>query len=146
MWPEVEGKTLWDMQSWNVIYFNGNYCSKESACNAGDLGSIPGLGRSPGEWKGYPLQYSWLENSMDCIVHGVTKSRTWLNNFHLHLHFQSRMSSRGSGYCGIFQCFSKHNPQTPYMLVIEISVFHSKSTEPGGSDSMILQKNSQNSQ
>ena len=39
----------------------------ESACNVGDLGSIPGLGRSPGEGKGYPLQYSGLENSMDCI-------------------------------------------------------------------------------
>ena len=49
---------------------------KESACNAGDLGSIPGLGRSPGEVKGYPLQYSGLENSMDCIVHGVAKSWT----------------------------------------------------------------------
>ena len=45
---------------------------KESACNAGDLGSIPGLGRSPGEGKGY--QYSGLENSMDCIVHRVSKS------------------------------------------------------------------------
>ena len=44
---------------------------KESACNAGDLGLILGLGRSPGEGKGYPLQYSDLENSMDCIVHGV---------------------------------------------------------------------------
>ena len=41
---------------------------KESACNEGDLGSIPGLGGSPGEGKGYPLQYSGLENSMDCIV------------------------------------------------------------------------------
>ena len=49
---------------------------KESACNAGDLSSIPGSGRSPGEGKGYPLQYSGLENSMDCIVHGVTKSWT----------------------------------------------------------------------
>ena len=49
---------------------------KESACNAGDLGSIPGLGRSPGEGKGYTLQYYGLENSMDCIVHGVAKSRT----------------------------------------------------------------------
>ena len=48
---------------------------KESACNAGDLGSIPGLGRSPGEGKGYPLQYSGLENSfMDYIAHGVAKS------------------------------------------------------------------------
>ena len=43
---------------------------KESACNVGDLGSIPGLGRPLGEGKGYPLQYSGLENSMDCIVHG----------------------------------------------------------------------------
>ena len=46
---------------------------KESTCSAGDLGSIPGLGRSPGEGKGYPLQYSGLENSMDYIVHGVAK-------------------------------------------------------------------------
>ena len=44
---------------------------RESACNAGDLGSIPGLGRSPGEGKGHPLQYSGLENSLDCVVHGV---------------------------------------------------------------------------
>ena len=56
---------------------------KESACNVGDLGSIPGLGRSPGEGKGYPLQYSGLENSMDCVVHGVAKSRTQLSDFHL---------------------------------------------------------------
>ena len=55
---------------------------KESACNAGDLGSVPVLGRSPGEGKGYPLQYSGLENPMDCIVHGVAKSQTWLSNFH----------------------------------------------------------------
>ena len=57
---------------------------KESSCNAGDLGSIPGLGRSPGEGKGYPLQYSGLENSMDCVVHGVAKSQTGLSNFHFH--------------------------------------------------------------
>ena len=56
---------------------------KESTCDAGDLGSIPGLGRSPGEGKGYPLQYSGLENFMDCIVHGVAKSRTQLSDFHL---------------------------------------------------------------
>ena len=54
---------------------------KESACNAGDLGSILGLGRSPGEGKGYSLQYSGLENSMDCIVHGVTKNWTGLRDF-----------------------------------------------------------------
>ena len=60
---------------------------KESTCNAGDLGSIPGLGRSPGEGKGYPLQYSGLENSMDCIVQGVTKSQTQLSDFHFHFFF-----------------------------------------------------------
>ena len=49
---------------------------KESAFSAGDLGSIPGLGRSPGEANGYPLQCVGLENSMDCIVHGVAKSQT----------------------------------------------------------------------
>ena len=55
--------------------FPGGSDGKESACNAGDLGSSPGLGRSPGEGKGYPLQDSGLENSVDCKVHGVAKSR-----------------------------------------------------------------------
>ena len=52
---------------------NVSQVGKESACNAEDLDLIPGLGRSPREGKGYPLQYSGLENSMDCIVHGVSK-------------------------------------------------------------------------
>ena len=66
---------------WNIIQgFSCGSAGKEPACNVGDLGSIPGLGRSPGEGKGYPLQYSGLENSMDCIVHGVAKSWTWLSN------------------------------------------------------------------
>ena len=54
----------------------GGSGGKESACNSGDLGSIPGLERFSGEGKGYPLQYSGLEKSMDSIVHGVAKSRT----------------------------------------------------------------------
>ena len=54
---------------------------EEAACKAEDLGSIPGLGRSPEEGKGYPLQCSGLENSIDCIVHGVAKSRTQLSDF-----------------------------------------------------------------
>ena len=62
-------------------YFCGS-AGKESTCNAGDLGPIPGLGRAPGEGKGYPLQYFGLENSMDCIVHGVAKSWTRLSDFH----------------------------------------------------------------
>ena len=49
---------------------------KESACNVGDLGLTPGLGRYPGEGNSYPLQYSGLENSIDCVAHGVTKSWT----------------------------------------------------------------------
>ena len=62
-----------------------NSCSsvgKESAYNAGDLGSIPGWGRTPGEGKGYPLLYSGLESPTDCIVPTVVKSRTRLSNFH----------------------------------------------------------------
>ena len=64
--------------------FPDSSVGKESACKAGPS-SIPELGRFPGEGKGYPLQYSDLENSMDCIVHGVTKSRTQLSDFHLIL-------------------------------------------------------------
>ena len=64
-----------------ILGFPGSSAGKESACNAGDLSSIPGLGRSPGEGKGYPLQYSGLKNSMDrgawsATVHCVTKSWT----------------------------------------------------------------------
>ena len=65
--------------------FPGGSAGKESACNEGDLGSIPGLGRPPGEGNGYPLQSSGLENSMDCIVHGVAKSQRRLSDFRFHL-------------------------------------------------------------
>ena len=74
--------------------FPGGSAGKESACNAGDLGLIPGLGRSPEEGKGYPLQYSGLENSMDCVDHGVPKSRTRLSDFHFH--FQKEMATHSS--------------------------------------------------
>ena len=56
--------------------FTGGSNNKESACNAGDLGPVPGLGRAPGEGKGYPLQNSGLEKSMGYIVYGVAKGRT----------------------------------------------------------------------
>ena len=62
--------------------FPGGSNGKESTCSVRDLGLVPGLGRFPGEGKGYRLQYSGLENSMDCIVHGVAKSWTWLSDFH----------------------------------------------------------------
>ena len=56
--------------------FPGGSDGKESTCNVGDMGSIPRMERSSGEGKGYPLQYSGLENSMKCIVHGVSKRQT----------------------------------------------------------------------
>ena len=59
----------------------------------GDLGSVPGLGRSPGEGIGYPLQYSGMENSMDYIVHGVPKIWTQLSNFHFHFKVDFRPKS-----------------------------------------------------
>ena len=71
---------------------------KASACSAGDLGSIPGSGRSRGEGNGNPLQYSCLENSMNggawwATVHGVTKSRTWLSYFTFFFSFTAQPSS-----------------------------------------------------
>ena len=70
-------ENFYDIPSLQLLMgFPCGSAGKESACNAGHLGSIPGLERSPGEGKGYPLQYSGLENSMDCIVHGVSKSWT----------------------------------------------------------------------
>ena len=68
--------------------FPGGSAGKESTCNAGDLGLTPGLGRFPGEGKGYPLQYSSLDNSVGCIVHGVTKSQTRLGDFHVHKYIE----------------------------------------------------------
>ena len=67
-----------------MVGFPGGSDGKESACNAGDLGLIPGSGRSPGGGHGNPLLYSYLENSMDrgvwqVTVHGVTKSQTQLS-------------------------------------------------------------------
>ena len=70
-----------------VLHFrNDSSAGKESACDVGDLGSTPGLGRSPGEGKGYPLQDSGLDNSVDHTVHGVAKSQTQVSDFHFHFH------------------------------------------------------------
>ena len=79
---------------WTALARHTDVCiqiySKESACNSGDLGLIPGSGRSPGEGKGNPLQYSCLENPMDrgawqATVHGVAKSQTRLSQLTLSL-------------------------------------------------------------
>ena len=78
------------------LSFLGGSDGKESTCNVGDLGLIPGLGRSPGEGQGYPFQYSGLENSRDCIVHGVAKSQTQLSNFHFtHMNDGKQEPSKG---------------------------------------------------
>ena len=69
------------MENLYACCFPGGSAGKESTCNVGDLGLIPGLGKSPGEGNKYLLQYSGLEKSMDCIVHGVAKSQTHLSNF-----------------------------------------------------------------
>ena len=65
---------LWQIEG-KKVGFPHSSVGKESACDAGDPGSTPGSGRSPGEGKGYPHQYSGLENSMDCIVHGSQRVR-----------------------------------------------------------------------
>ena len=75
------------LSAYLIMGFTGGSDSKESACNAGDLGSISGSGRSPGEGKGNPFQYSCLENPMDreawwATIHGVAMSRTRLTDFH----------------------------------------------------------------
>ena len=93
---------------WGHRGFPHSSVGKESTCNVGDLGSIPGLGRSPRERKGYPLQYSGLENS----VHGVAKSQTWLSHFHFHL--------------GEQRCYAYHREVTFLKNFIWICMFHSK--------------------
>ena len=79
------GKILWRRDRLRTSVFLAFPCGsagEESAGNAGDLGLIPVLGRSPGEGKDYSLLYPGQENSMDCIVHGVSKSWIWLKSVH----------------------------------------------------------------
>ena len=77
-------RSHWSNLALMHLFFLDSSVVKESACNAGDPGLIPGLGRSSGEGKSYALQYSGLENSMECMVHGVAKSQTRLSDFSLH--------------------------------------------------------------
>ena len=96
--------------------FPGGSAGKESACYVGDLGSIPGLGRSPGEGRGYPFQYSGLENSMDCIAHGVQRfGHDWVTfTFTLHRNFE------GHYLLSIYLC-ARHCSLQPYELGALIS-------------------------
>ena len=81
---KAEHKRIDAFESWclkDFLELCGS-AGKESVCSVGDVGSIPGLGRSLGEGKGYSLQYSGLDNSMNYIVHGVMKNQTQLSNSH----------------------------------------------------------------
>ena len=73
----MQGMRVWSLVG-EILGFPDSSVGKESSCNTGDPGSIPGLGRSPGEGKGYPLQYSGLENSMDC-THKESAPTEWLS-------------------------------------------------------------------
>ena len=73
----------WTTQTPVFLGFPHGLAGKDSSYSVGDLGLISGLGRPSREGKGYPLQDSGLENSVDCIVRGVTESQTQLNDFHL---------------------------------------------------------------
>ena len=97
------------------IHFPCGSAGKESACNVGDLGLIPGLGRSPGEGKGYPFQYSGLENSMDCIVQGVAKSRTQLSNFHFTCKIRGLPWRRTRGSPRSSSCLERKPPRAPQL-------------------------------
>ena len=81
-WPYSFSTLLKYLTNSAIKGFPGGSAGKDSACNVGDLGLSPGLGRSPGEGSSYPLQYSGLENSTDGIVRGVAKSQTRLSDFH----------------------------------------------------------------
>ena len=104
---------------------------KESACNLGDLDSIPGLGRSPGEGNSYPLQYSGLENSMDCVVHGVTKRRTQMSDFHFRCSCPGNPKKRGACWATIQRSHKRvgHNiatkQQRHYLLLFSSKTCYS---------------------
>ena len=89
------------MMCLGVVGFSCGSAGKESACNEGDLGSIPELGRSRGEGKGYPLQYSGLENSMDCYSPWGHKESGRLSDFHFHFSFTLVLCSLDSSCLGL---------------------------------------------
>ena len=116
-----------DEGRWEGGHFEGltaSQAGKQSACSAGGLGLIPGLGRSPRERKGYPLQYSGLENSMDCIVHGVAKSQIRLNDFHSLSHLSPLHRPRFRKKTKIFPTLQCH------MYLTWLLHLHPRSLQP----------------
>ena len=118
-------KILLSMQEvwvWSLVRKLGDFpdgsAGKQSTCNTGDLDSIPGLGRSPKEGNSYPLQDSSLENSMDCIVHGVAESQTQLSDFHFHFQgaripcasWLKKQNMKYKHYCNKFSKDFKNGP------------------------------------
>ena len=98
---------------------------KESTCNAGDLGLTPGLGRSPGEGKGYPLHYSGLENSMDCMVHEITKSQTRLSDFHFTSHNVAKINLN-KGIVTLTELYNQNEISKYFRMKVKVeSVSHS---------------------
>ena len=126
----------WLLICFTLYYILGLPCGsagKESACNAGDLGSIPGLGRCPGEGKGSPLQCSGLENSVVCNIHGAAKSLTWLSNFDSLTHSLTTTLKR-EGNTGISEIvvhtvkLTRNLPSTLMYFIWEIVVHRVKLT------------------
>jgi len=114
-WIFLTQESKWGLLHCKQILYQLSYQGNPSKMenNAGDLGSIPGLGRSPGEGKGYPLQYSGLENSVDYIVHRVAKSWTRLSDFHFqnfHAYPIRYISLQNPNLDGLYYCFpsNKH--------------------------------------
>jgi len=108
-----------------LLGFPYGSAGKESTCNAGDLGSTPGLGRSPGEGKGYPLQYSGLENSMDCIVHGITKHQTQMIDFHFTSHNVAKINLN-KGVVTLIELYNQNEISKYFRMKVNVeSVSHS---------------------
>ena len=103
-----------------TMSFPCDSAGKGSACNAGDLSSIPGLGRSPGEGKGYPLQYSGLENSTDCTVDGIAKSRIRLSDWHLCINYVEKLGFAILTFRKWFSEFQKENGKFNYIYMAKV--------------------------
>ena len=101
------------------LSFHCGPAGKESTCNVGDLGLIPGLPRSPGDGKGSPLQYSGLENSMDCILHGVTKSQIRLSNFHFHLSYRIGVVNVYKDACKLTSIYKYYSVNCSLKFILE---------------------------
>ena len=126
-----------------------NWLKKKSACNAGELGLIPRLGRAPGEGKGYPLQYSGLENSMN-RNHGVTKNQTRLSNFHfqglnilgsyaiLFLQHQTLLSPPDTSTTGYHFCFGSASSFLLELFLCFSPVTHWTPTDLGSSSFSVI--------